>query len=109
MNNRRRWKAEVRRCVDLLAKQHFSLTDLYLYKDELRKLFPCNNNVEAKIRQQLQLLRDDEYIESVDNSGKLALPQVDFTAKVAKDARWTQRFRAHCDLCAPFAAFAVKC
>jgi hypothetical protein len=41
----------------------FSLPDVYAVADPLRKAFPNNNNVDAKIRQSLQILRDRGEIE----------------------------------------------
>jgi len=68
MRYRHVWKTEVRRCVDKLPKQ-FSLADAYLYKGELQELFPASKNVESRIRENLQLLRDDGYLEFIDNNG----------------------------------------
>jgi type II restriction enzyme len=34
-----------------------------LFEDKLGKLYPNNNNVRPKIRQQLQFLRDNGYLE----------------------------------------------
>jgi HKD family nuclease len=36
----------------------FRTSDMYHYKEEFRKIYPENRNIEAKIRQQLQFLRD---------------------------------------------------
>ena len=47
----------------------FYLRDVYRYERELEREFPNNYNVQAKIRQQLQFLRDDDIIEFVDNDG----------------------------------------
>ncbi|MGO9271726.1 MAG: hypothetical protein ACLQOO_15925 [Terriglobia bacterium] len=41
-----------------LAKQEFSLTEVYRVSDELQQLHPNNLHVREKIRQQLQRLRD---------------------------------------------------
>lgn len=38
---------------------------MYNYKDELEELYPNNNNLESKIRQNLQHLRDKGYIEFI--------------------------------------------
>jgi len=63
------WKTEVRRCVDVLGKREFSLADIYRYAPDLQRLFPRSNNVDARIRENLQLLRDDGYLEFIDNQG----------------------------------------
>ncbi len=44
-------------------KQTFTLKEMYKYKSYLKELFPENNNIKAKIRQQLQILRDNKIIE----------------------------------------------
>ena len=36
----------------------FTLPEIYSCVDELKVKHPCNNNIKAKIRQQLQILRD---------------------------------------------------
>ena len=63
----RGWLIEVMRCVDAIGRAAFSLDDVYAYEDRLTELYPNNQNVRPKIRQQLQVLRDQGYI---DFSGK---------------------------------------
>ncbi len=58
------WLLDVLRCVDGLPNQ-FTLKEMYQFIDILSQLHPNNNNVQAKIRQQLQLLRDKGLIEFV--------------------------------------------
>ena len=41
----------------------FSLSDIYRYFAILQKKHMYNHNIEAKIRQQLQILRDKKFIE----------------------------------------------
>ena len=53
----RGWTIEVMNCVDKLPEQ-FKLSDVYHFREYLKLLYPENNNIEAKIRQQLQILRD---------------------------------------------------
>lgn len=55
------WTFEVLRCVENLPA-HFTTQDAYSFAPELARLFPANRNVEAKIRQQLQVLRDAGYL-----------------------------------------------
>ena len=69
MRYRHVWKTEVRRCVDRIGRPEFSLADVYRYKDELQVIFPLSKNIESRIRENLQLLRDDGYLEFVDNQG----------------------------------------
>jgi len=46
-----------------LGKEAFSLGDLYQRELPFSTVYPANRNVRAKIRQQLQVLRDLEYVE----------------------------------------------
>jgi len=45
----------------------FCLSDVYKYADELQQKHIDNHNVEAKIRQKLQLLRNKGFIEFLGN------------------------------------------
>lgn len=54
----RGWTLDVLRIVQNLSSEFFSLTDVYAYEAELTLKHPDNNNIRAKIRQQLQVLRD---------------------------------------------------
>lgn len=54
----RSWLLDVLGCVNDISKNEFSLSDVYAYVELLRKKHVNNNNVEAKIRQQLQFLRN---------------------------------------------------
>jgi len=54
----RGWTLDVLRAVRRLGKAEFSLQELYGFETELKSLHPQNQNVRAKIRQQLQILRD---------------------------------------------------
>lgn len=51
--------------VKKMKKNEFDITEMYNYKDELEELYPNNNNLESKIRQNLQHLRDKGYIEFI--------------------------------------------
>ena len=52
------WVGDVLACVQRLGKPSFTLHELYAFEDELKSLHPENQNIQAKIRQQLQVLRD---------------------------------------------------
>jgi type II restriction enzyme len=58
----RGWLVEVIRCVQKMGRPEFSLSEIYAYESELSAIFPQNNNVRPKIRQQLQVLRDGGYL-----------------------------------------------
>jgi type II restriction enzyme len=61
----RGWLLEVMRCVDAIGKREFQLNDVYAFEDRLGRLYPDNQNVKPKIRQQLQFLRDCGYLDFV--------------------------------------------
>jgi type II restriction enzyme len=56
------WLLSVMRCVDRLAQNGFTLDEVYGFESKLSATFPANRHVRAKIRQQLQVLRDSGYI-----------------------------------------------
>jgi len=59
----RGWLIEVMRCVETLGPGVFTLADAYAFEPRLAALYPGNNNVRPKIRQQLQVLRDRGWLE----------------------------------------------
>lgn len=59
----RGWLLEVMNCVEQLNPSGFSLADVYKFEKHLSGIYPENNNVRPKIRQQLQVLRDNGYLE----------------------------------------------
>lgn len=54
----RGWTFDVLRAVRTLGKGSFSLHELYEFEPQLKERHPNNDNVKAKIRQQLQVLRN---------------------------------------------------
>ena len=61
----RGWMMDVLNCVNDIRSEIFTSQDIYRYADALKAKHNLNNNVEAKIRQQLQYLRDRGFIEFV--------------------------------------------
>jgi len=59
------WLLDVMKCVELIGKREFQLDDVYAFEDRLKRLYPNNQHVKQKIRQQLQVLRDNGYLEFV--------------------------------------------
>lgn len=55
------WLIAIMRCLDKLP-EHFTLQQMYQFVPQLQQEFPKNQNIEAKIRQQLQILRDQNSI-----------------------------------------------
>jgi len=67
------WTSDVLNVVRSLNKKEFSLSDVYDHEDELAKLHPNNDHVRDKIRQQLQVLRDLDLLEFIDDDGHYRL------------------------------------
>jgi type II restriction enzyme len=61
----RGWLVEVMKCVDAIGKREFSLREVYQFERHLSSLYPDNRHVRQKIRQQLQVLRDHDYLDFV--------------------------------------------
>ncbi len=59
------WLLDVMRCVDKLGKKEFTLDEIYSFEKDLNKLHPENKHIKDKIRQQLQFLRDKNYLDFV--------------------------------------------
>ncbi|MFP4403628.1 MAG: DpnI domain-containing protein [Nanoarchaeota archaeon] len=57
----RGWTSDVLKIVQEQNKL-FKLNEIYKYENYFRKLHPENKNIQAKIRQQLQILRDNKII-----------------------------------------------
>lgn len=62
---RRGWLMDVLNCVNEISSDVFTLNDVYKFVDRLSKNHVDNHNVTAKIRQQLQFLRDKGFIEFI--------------------------------------------
>lgn len=59
------WLLEVMKCIDLIGRHEFDLEDVYAFEQRLAGIYPNNQNVKPKIRQQLQFLRDKRYLDFV--------------------------------------------
>jgi type II restriction enzyme len=55
---KRGWTLDVLNAVRSLKKSEFTLSEVYAFEDSLARLHPNNANIQPKIRQQLQVLRD---------------------------------------------------
>ena len=60
------WLIDVMVCVEKLGRKEFSLDEVYGFENALSKKHPDNRHIKAKIRQQLQFLRDKGYLEFVE-------------------------------------------
>lgn len=63
----RGWLFDVLDCVNMVKSDIFSLSMIYSYESILSVKHPKNNNIRAKIRQQLQQLRDRGVISFLGN------------------------------------------
>lgn len=68
------WKKDVFEFLTKIPEETFTIDKIYSYKDIFEKKHPANKNIEAKIRQQLQFLRD--------------LGLIDFTKKGIYTKKW---------------------
>lgn len=71
-NNWSEWTADVASAIQALGISvggHFSLTQMYQFEKLLHKLHPSNNHIQAKIRQQLQVLQELGYVLFINNKG----------------------------------------
>lgn len=57
------WLLDTMLCIERIGKKDFTLDDMYAFEASLRKKHPQNGHVKDKIRQQLQVLRDNGYLE----------------------------------------------
>jgi len=60
------WLLDIVKCIEILDKKSFSLNEIYNFEKYLKMKHSENNNIRAKIRQQLQILRDKSYLEFVE-------------------------------------------
>ena len=58
----RGWTLQILRNIQSLNKKEFTLKEMYGFESQLKLQYPNNNFIQAKIRQQLQLLRDEGLI-----------------------------------------------
>lgn len=63
----RGWLFDILNCVNDIKTIEFDLEDMYSYEKLLHIKHPDNNNIKAKIRQQLQELRDRNVIDFLGN------------------------------------------
>ncbi len=55
----RGWLVAVLTCVERLGQAEFGLAEVYAFERELAARFPGNRHIREKVRQQLQVLRDN--------------------------------------------------
>jgi type II restriction enzyme len=57
----RGWLLDIIKCIEKMNKKDFSLNEIYQFENYLKLKHPNNNNIQAKIRQQLQILREEVF------------------------------------------------
>lgn len=65
VENMSTWQKDVFEIINEFEKELFDAQDVYEHKEKLKRKHPGNNNIEAKIRQMLQQLRDMGFIKFV--------------------------------------------
>lgn len=63
LNKSKGWLIDIMKCIDKLGKKSFTLNEVYSFGNELRSLHSNNKHIKDKIRQQLQVLRDKDYLQ----------------------------------------------
>jgi len=65
------WDSELRDLIQQTWKsgQTFSLADVYRFENHFQRLYPSNAHIQDKLRQTMQHLRDDGFVEFVDDVG----------------------------------------
>lgn len=61
----RGWLMDILNCVNEMQDDDFTLDEIYRFSQQLKIRHPGNNNIQPKIRQQLQILRDRGFIKFV--------------------------------------------
>ena len=56
------WIFDIMLCIERIGRKRFYLKDMYQFEEFLKNKYPHNNNIKAKIRQQLQFLRNKWYL-----------------------------------------------
>ena len=59
------WILDIVKCIERMGCDTFTLSDLYLFEHDLAKKHPKNKNIKPKIRQLLQVLRDQMYLKFI--------------------------------------------
>lgn len=59
----RGWLLDIIKCIEKMNKKDFLLAEIYQFENYLKLKHPNNNNIQAKIRQQLQVLRDKNFLD----------------------------------------------
>ena len=69
------WMMDVLNCVNSLSSDIFTAADIYQFEAELKDKHPKNNHIRPKIRQQLQVLRDNGFVQFLGNGHDMRVRQ----------------------------------
>jgi type II restriction enzyme len=59
----RSWLVETIGCIEKIGKKEFHIQEVYQFEEILQNIYKENHNIRAKLRQQLQILRNQGYLE----------------------------------------------
>lgn len=59
------WLIDIMYILEKIGKKEFTLDEVYRYESELAKIHPGNKHIKEKIRQQLQILRNEGYLDFI--------------------------------------------
>lgn len=59
------WILDIMKCIEQIGKKEFVLDEIYAFEKMLKQRYPDNRHIRDKIRQQLQILRDKNYLDFV--------------------------------------------
>ncbi len=59
------WILDIMNCIDKLGKDKFTLDEMYSFENLLSQKYSSNKHIKDKIRQQLQFLRDKNYLKFI--------------------------------------------
>ena len=59
------WILDIMKCIDKLEKNEFTLNEIYTFENLLSQKYINNRHIKDKIRQQLQFLRDKNYLKFI--------------------------------------------
>ena len=62
------WILDIMNCIDKLGKNEFTLNEMYAFERLLSQKYTDNKHIKDKIRQQLQFLRDKNYLKFLGNA-----------------------------------------
>lgn len=69
------WLLDIMKCVEQLGKETFTLQEMYGFEKKLQTLHQNNKHIRDKIRQQLQVLRDQGFLKFT-NRGEYTLSRI---------------------------------